>query len=186
MTETYGTEFFAGRSHTVTASAAIVVPAVCELLSPRSMLDVGCGKGEWLQEFRSCGVEDVVGVDIAAPDEMWYFRRDLTEPLEFKRTFDLVVCLEVGEHLPPEAAETLVESCVHHSNTVLFSAAVPGQEGKGHINCQPHEYWHAYFSLYEFDVLDVVRPRIQHPQVSAWYRDNIFLYVHGSHEHVSG
>lgn len=56
---------------------------------------------------------------------------------------------------------------------------VPGQEGKGHINCQPHEYWHAYFSLYEFEHLDSIRPLIQDSRVSPWYRDNIFLYVHG-------
>jgi 2-polyprenyl-3-methyl-5-hydroxy-6-metoxy-1,4-benzoquinol methylase len=35
---------------------------------------------------------------------------DLTKPLELDRTFDLVVSLEVAEHLPWACAETFVRS----------------------------------------------------------------------------
>jgi hypothetical protein len=121
----------------------------------------------------------IVGVDIAAPDYRPNFiRRDLTEPLDvLGRRYDLVVCLEVGEHLPEEAAGTLVESLVRHGDTVLFSAAVPGQAGKGHINCQPHGYWHGLFDGHGYAMSDTVRPLISRDgRVSPWYRDNIFLY----------
>jgi SAM-dependent methyltransferase len=170
----YEAEFFAGRSETVTASARVAVPPVCDLLSPQSVLDVGCGQGEWLEEF-SKYCPDVFGVDIAAPEP--YLRHDLNYPLDLERTFDLVVCLEVGEHLPPAAADVLVDTLSRHSENVLFSAAVPGQEGKGHINCQPHVYWHSKFLARGYLVEDSVRPLIAHPDVSPWYRDNIFLYV---------
>ena len=172
----YDKSFFAGRSETVALSASVVVPVVKNMISPTSVLDIGCGQGEWLEAF---GLDDSFGVDISAPEGEKFKGWDLRHPLELGRTFDLVLCLEVGEHLPAEAAEQLVESCVRHSNTVLFSAAVPGQAGKGHINCQPHEYWHAYFSLYEFEPLDSIRPLIQDSRVSPWYRDNVYLYVHG-------
>lgn len=173
----YDQSFFAGRSETVALSASVVAPVVKDLLAPRSVLDVGCGQGEWLEAF---ALDDMFGVDIAAPEGEHFAARDLRHPLDLGRTFDLVVCLEVGEHLPAECAEQLVESCVRHGNTVLFSAAVPGQEGKGHINCQPHEYWHAYFSLYEFETLDIVRPLIANDgRVSDWYRRNMFVYAHG-------
>ncbi len=176
MTEIYDKSFFAGRSETVALSASVVVPVLMDLISPRSVLDIGCGQGEWIDAFP---IDDKLGVDIAAPEGEKFKAVDLRHPLKLGRTFDLVLCLEVGEHLPAEAAEQLVESCVRHSNTVVFSAAVPGQEGKGHINCQPHEYWHAYFSLFEFEFLDSIRPLIQDGRVSTWYRDNTFLYVHG-------
>ena len=179
MTDIYTPAFFAEHHGTVTLSASVVVPIVMEQLAPTSMLDIGCGWGEWLQAFRSCGVEDVAGVDIAAPDEMWYFRRDLTEPLDLGRAFDLVVCLEVAEHLPESAADTLVDTIDRHAiHAVLFSGAVPGQEGLHHVNCQPHEYWHEKFEQRGFIVTDPLRPLIAHnPYVSPWYRNNTFVYV---------
>jgi len=169
----YDTEFFtSGRSETASLSASVVVPVLYDLFQPQSVLDVGCGQGEWLSAFP---ITDREGVDIAAPP--WLTRVDLREPLHLGRTFDLVLCLEVAEHLPPEHAEDLVNTCVRHSDTVVFSGAVPGQEGIGHINCQPHEYWHLCFKIRGYRMLDPVRPRIQHPRVSPWYRDNIFVYV---------
>lgn len=176
MTTTYGPEFFVGRTETVVLSASVVVPLVAELVDPLSVLDVGCGYGEWMEAFWATGA-DVHGVDIAAPDGEQFQRHDLTEPLELGREFDLVVCLEVAEHLPEAAADTLIDTLARHGNSILFSGAVPGQEGKGHINCQPHHYWHAKFEERGFATFDVVRPLIAHDlRVSPWYRENVFLY----------
>jgi SAM-dependent methyltransferase len=171
----YGPEFFAGRSETVARSASAVAPIVYDIVRPRSMLDVGCGQGEWLEAF---SLPDMLGVDIAAPEGESFLRHDLTVPLDLGRTFDLVVSLEVGEHLPGEAADTLVASIVRHAGTIMFSAAVLGQEGIGHINCQPHEYWHEKFAAHGYEVEDSVRPLIANNlSVSPWYRNNIVLYV---------
>jgi SAM-dependent methyltransferase len=177
MTETlYGPGFFVERHSTVTASAAVVVPLIVELLQPRSVLDVGCGQGEWMDAF---DVDvDVFGVDISAPEDEAFIRCDLTEPLDLGKRFDLALCLEVGEHLPALAADTLVDSLVRHAPAVVFSAAVPGQEGKGHINCQPHEYWHEKFAARGYEMSDPFRPRLAGDQrVSSWYRENTFLYA---------
>jgi hypothetical protein len=120
----------------------------------------------------------MLGVDIAAPEGESFLRHDLTVPLDLGRTFDLVISLETGEHLPGEAADMLVASIVRHAGTIMFSAAVPGQEGKGHINCQPHEYWHEKFAALGFQVCDLIRPLIAGDwRVSPWYRDNTFLYT---------
>lgn len=145
-----------------------------DLYEPRSVMDVGCGKGEWLEAF---GLDDMCGIDIAAPDDLLFFRYDLVEPIDMGRYFDLVLSLEVGEHLPASAVQNYVNTLTRHSDTVVFSAAVPGQEGIGHINCQPHEFWHEQFAERGFEVADVIRPRIQDHRVSPWYRNNIFAYV---------
>ena len=176
MTSLYGREFFAGRSPTVIRSADVVAPIIHTLFAPSSVLDVGCGKGEWMSAFSALGAS-VFGVDIAAPDGDLYLCHDLTTHFDLGRTFDLAVCLEVGEHLPEDAADTLVDSLVRHSDRVLFSAAVVGQEGVGHINCQPHEYWHDKFAARGYAMDDPVRPLMAGDQrVSPWYRDNIFVY----------
>jgi methyltransferase family protein len=178
---TYGPEFFKDRSVTVMASAVGLVPALCGLLSPSSVLDVGCGQGEWVEAFKVYCCEDVLGVDIAAPEGENYLRVDLTERLGLGRVFNLALCLEVGEHLPESAADTLIDTLATHSDTVVFSAAVVGQEGTGHINCQPHEYWHEKFEARGYAMEDTIRPLIAMDwRISPWYRSNVFLYRRGS------
>ena len=89
-------------------SARRVVPLVLELIHPRSVVDVGCGVGTWLSVFREHGVEDVRGIDIEGVAGLLeipldqFLAHDLTRPIEPDRQFDLVVCLEVAEHLPPD------------------------------------------------------------------------------------
>jgi len=173
VTETYGPEFFAGRSEMVRESANAAVPVLMELFNPLSVLDVGCGKGEWLEAFP---VDQKCGVDIAA-EEPWIVH-DLTVPLGLPRTYDLVLCVEVGEHLPEDSADTLVDTCAKHSRTVVFGSAVPGQGGAGHVNEQPHEYWHEKFNQRGYATLDCIRPKLAgRYDVKPWYRNNMFAYV---------
>src|SRR5258708_40091127 len=44
-------------------SARVVVPMVVALTHPSSVLDIGCGRGAWLGEFRAHGVSEIVGLD---------------------------------------------------------------------------------------------------------------------------
>ena len=182
MTDIYTPAFFAEHHMTTALSASIVAPLVKDMLVWKTLLDVGCGQGEWLEAF---DIEDSVGVDIAAEHSDFVFPEgvvcdvhDLTEPLYLGRAFDLVICLEVAEHLPESAADTLVDTIARHAiDAVLFSAAVPGQEGLHHVNCQPHEYWHEKFEQRGFVTTDPIRPLIVHnPYISPWYRNNIFVY----------
>jgi hypothetical protein len=54
--------------------------------------------------------------------------------MSLPKTFDLTLCLEVGEHLPQNAANILIESLCALSEVIVFSAAIPGQGGQRHIN----------------------------------------------------
>jgi hypothetical protein len=170
----YGTEFFAGRSDHVRQSAWIVASVIDDILHPHSLLDVGCGQGEWLEAF---GLTDCCGLDIGAPDGDPFLRVDLTQPIDLERKYDMVLCLETGEHLPESAAGTLVDTLVRHGDHIVFSAATPGQDGYGHINCQPHIYWHSKFLERDYLVVDDIRPIIEADErVKPWYRRNIFRY----------
>jgi hypothetical protein len=181
----YDDAFFRYIQEGSTRSAQSVVPLVTNVLGVKSVLDIGCGAGAWLREYRNQAVTDYLGVDgdyvdqetVLIPTENFH-AQNITQPFDLRRRFDIAQCLEVGEHIPQSASETLVENLVKHSKMVLFSAAFPGQGGENHINEQPYEFWRALFQRHGYKPFDFVRPAIEKcTGVEAWYRHNIILYV---------
>jgi len=64
-------------------------------------------------------------------------------------------------------------------NIILFSAAIPGQEGTHHINEQYPSYWRTLFGKNDFVPIDCVRRKVwTNKNVAWWYKQNIMLYVH--------
>ena len=92
--------------------------------------------------------------------------------------YDLAICLEVAEHLPPANSRHLVRQLTSAAPQVLFSAAPPGQGGEGHINCQPLSYWRKIFEEFGFRMLDPFRPKLRdNRRVAWWYRQNMVLFA---------
>jgi Methyltransferase domain len=164
-----------------------VVPVVNKLLQPTSVLDVGCGVGVWLDEWDSAGVSDVQGVDGNYVDRKAlhipldkFTPADLQQSFSLGRKFDLVQTLEVAEHLDEAYADTFVESLTRHSDTILFSAAIPGQGGTHHVNEQWPSYWAKKFAEAGYTAYDVIRPQIwDDPKIKVFYRTNTLLYARG-------
>ena len=192
----YTTEFFDRHREWSFQSAKQVVPLVTELVQPASVVDVGCGDGTWLQIFMEQGVQDTLGIDgdyvgsasLQIPSNC-FVSHDLTKPLlsAVTRTFDLVVSLEVGEHLPADDAEGFVSTLTSLGPIVLFSAAAPNQGGTEHVNEQWPEYWASLFKQHGYVVVDCIRRRIWKDQrVQWWYRQNILLFVRHGHHAKSG
>lgn len=166
-------------------SAKVVVPLVLRELSPLSVLDVGCGAGAWLSEYRDRGIADYLGVDGAYVQRgsllisaEKFQTQDVAQEFDLGRQFDIVQCLEVGEHLPMASSRTLVENLTKHGRRILFSAATPGQGGENHINEKTLEFWRLLFAERNYRPFDLFRPTIKRMSVvESWYRRNIMLYV---------
>ena len=133
-------------------SAELMIAFVRRFLHVSSVLDVGCGRGVWVDEWRRAGVKDALGVDgsYVDPDRLAVPAKhmavlDVSTPFRLKRSFELVQSLEVAEHIPASKADTFVDNLVAHGDIIMFSAAVPGQGGEFHVNEQPYEYWHASY-----------------------------------------
>ena len=169
-------------------SARIVLPLVVQACEVKGLLDVGCGAGAWLSVAHSLGLQEIAGIDgdyvdrsLLLIDATHFTPHDISKPFDAGRTFDLVQCLEVAEHVPPASSGTLVNNIVRHGPLVLFSAAVPGQGGEDHINEQPYEYWRDLFAACGYRLFDFVRPRVaDKPEVEPWYRYNLMLFAHDS------
>jgi SAM-dependent methyltransferase len=181
----YDKSFFTKLENNSAQSALTVVPIVADFIKPRSVIDVGCGTGMWLRAWHEAGVEHYLGVEgpyvekemVKIPPEKILFR-DLKQPTGITERFDLAMSVEVGEHLPDANAAGFVKELTSLSDVILFSAALPGQEGTYHINLQYPEYWAAHFKKFNYVPVDCIRPFIwNNPAVEYWYQQNILLFV---------
>lgn len=183
-TSPYTNDFFNNRKSPL-SSAEVIVPLVLKLVHPRSIVDVGCGTGDFLCIFKKNGVKDILGIDgnwvdpkkLKIPEESFQ-SANLENPLNINKKFDLVVSLEVAEHLPDKSAESFIENLTDLGSIILFSAAVPLQGGRHHVNEQWPEYWKKIFNKKDYVLIDPFRKKLwDNAEVSYWYAQNIFLFV---------
>ncbi len=168
-------------------SASLVWDFLFQHYRPNSILDVGCGSGEWLKEAQVRGVKKLVGLDGAWVQnifknysEIGFIPANLEEDLPVVEPgFELAVCLEVAEHLSSKQGHALVKFLCHASDIILFGAAIPGQEGEHHINEQWPQYWERLFETQGYTLIDCIRPHLwNQSKVKWWYRQNTFVYIH--------
>jgi 2-polyprenyl-3-methyl-5-hydroxy-6-metoxy-1,4-benzoquinol methylase len=130
---------------------ARIADRIIEDIAPRTVLDAGCAMGFLVEALRDRGVE-AFGIDISeyalaqARDDMsGYVRRAaITDPLD--RDYDLIVCIEVLEHLTPDEGEAALDNLCAHASEVLFSSSPTDFREPTHMNVRPTSYWVAQFS----------------------------------------
>jgi hypothetical protein len=186
----YDATFYAAHASDSHAAATIVLPKTLALLERcgypvRSAVDVGAGVGPWLAVARQHGIADILALEgpwvrelaAAIPAESYAFS-DLGRPLAIGRRFELCLCLEVAEHLPPTGAGQLVDNLVGLSDVILFSAAIPCQGGRHHLNEQWPAYWADLFAARDYTLWDGLRWSIwQDARIPYWYRQNLLVFV---------
>jgi SAM-dependent methyltransferase len=182
----YNKKFWERRASGAEDSARACVPEILRLWPGNSIVDVGCGQGHWLREFMRLGIHDVIGIDgdyvleqggLVIPAEK-FVAHNLNERITLRRRFDLALCLEVAEHLSSRCAAGLVSALTELAPIVVFSAAIPGQGGVGHINEQWPWYWENLFAERGFASLDPLRQVLwQNPRVASWYQQNLVVFA---------
>lgn len=185
FTGTYSEEWMIANNVEAAKSAQIIVPLILSFVHPQSIVDVGCSYGTWLYSFMEHGIYDVLGIDnqhinkerLKIPESN-FLAHDLTKEIKIGRQFDLVISLEVAEHLPPENAENFVKFLTQLGPIIYFSAAIPRQVGLNHVNGQWPDFWSGLFRKRGFVTIDCIRKIIwDNKDVGFWYKQNSLFFV---------
>jgi cyclopropane fatty-acyl-phospholipid synthase-like methyltransferase len=124
--------------------------------APKSMADIGCGKGWAVKFFSDVGVV-ARGYDGShAAINYFYSHIQKYNPKNQKdqgmllhhdfetgsisQRYDLIWSAEFVEHVDEKFVPNLVHSMTPNKALFLLHG-LPGQQGHHHVNCQPSEYW---------------------------------------------
>ena len=175
----YNKEFYRNRDKRTKHAARTILPLIFSKYQIYSVVDFGCGVGTWLGVCKELGASEALGIEGDWIDETMVstsfelHNADLKSPICLSKKYDLTISLEVAEHVPESNADDFVNSLSESSDLVLFSAAVVGQGGKGHVNEQNQSYWVEKFLSRGFSCLDVIRPKIwDDEKIDTWYKQN--------------
>lgn len=126
-----------------------------EGINPTSVLDAGCAMGLLVEVLRNRGIE-TFGIDISEyaigqviPEVKPFCQvASILDP--FPRRYDLIVTIEVLEHIPANLAEKAIANLCAHTDDVLFSSTPLDFNEPSHINAQPVEHWAELFARQGF------------------------------------
>jgi len=146
--ELYDEEYFKFNTADSSPMAEFLVPQIVDHLGIKAVLDVGCANGHWLSCYERAGV-DIMGIEGSSHaftnllvDKTKVVKFDLRNNFPHNKDVDLVMSIEVAEHLEPEYADVFVDTLTkHRAKYIIMTAAIPDQVGTGHYNCQPKDYW---------------------------------------------
>lgn len=164
-------------------------------INPSSVLDAGCAMGFLVEKLREYGI-DAYGLDISN-----YAISQLHESIrpycwvgsvseELNRNYDLIVCIEVLEHLPKKEALVAIENFCKHTQMVLFSSSPFDYSESTHLNVNPVDYWseqfakHGFVRDWDFDATIVTpwavlyrKSNLTLPYVVKNYEKKYFLFL---------
>ena len=180
----YPADFYQNRGAHTAHAASRILGALPAGLPRRSIADIGCGTGTWLAAALADGAEAAFGIEGAwvtpamlDDGRITFIPQDLEQAFTLPR-IDLALSLEVAAHLSPARAESFVADLAALAPAILFSAAIPGQGGVGHLNEQWQSWWANRFAWHGYLAYDVIRPAIwTDDAIPAWYRQNVVLYL---------
>jgi len=129
---------------------------ILENYNIQSMLDVGSGLGFTSEWFIAHGV-NVISIEGLTENvinsKVKTIEHDLTKSPFILTEIDMVICIEVVEHICEQFLDNLLKTLCC-GKFLLMTHAVPGQKGYHHVNCQLSEYWISHIESRGFKLLN--------------------------------
>lgn len=143
------------RNETWLAFFGVIADRVVSDINPKRVLDAGCATGMLVEALRARGL-DALGIDLSsfaiqsAPETLRPYLREGSIAEPFGERFDLIVCIEVLEHMPAEDAHRAIANIASHTDDVLFSSTPFDYKEPTHVNVRMPEEWAEAFARHGF------------------------------------
>lgn len=124
-------------------------------IGPSTVLDAGCAIGLLVESLRARGA-DASGIDLSSyaigqvHESVRAYCHHGSIADELPRQYDLIVSIEVLEHMPARAAEAAIANFCRHTDDVVFSSSPSDYKEPTHVNVHPPEYWASEFARHGF------------------------------------
>lgn len=147
--------FFGAIADRIVREVLAAAPGVAGEQSRARVLDAGCALGLLVESLRTRGV-DAEGIDVSdyaiqqAHESVRQHCRVGSIAGELPRRYDLIVCIEVTEHMPADQAEAAIANLCRHTDDILFSSSPTDYGEATHVNVRPPEYWAELFARHGF------------------------------------
>ncbi len=188
----YDNEFFKENKLEGLKMAGWFIPALQKVVGFHSLADIGCGTGHYLKYCLENGITDVFGLEGSphafeslAVDKKFVVMHDLRKPYAFNRKWNVAISIEVAEHVDRLYTNNYIKILTDASDTVVLTAAQPGQGGTAHVNEQKPEWWKKQFARVNF-TLDEARTKalkseihqaeISGKFVTIWFEPNVLVF----------
>ncbi len=128
--------------------------------TPRTVADVGCAFGLLTEALVDLRI-DAYGFDVS-PYAISQGREDIKDrlmvhsimdPIPLRaggRKYDMAICIEVLEHLPPDMTDQAIDNLCACTDRILFSSSPDDFDEPTHFNVLPTEVWLEKFAQRDF------------------------------------
>ena len=166
----------------------ILAPILLEFIKEsgcETAYDIGCGDGSYTKLLNNGGIpcigydgnpetQNIAGygcgvLDFSQPVELW--------------SRDLVLCLEMGEHVPEKYEDVLIANLTSCADKmIILSWAVKGQRGLGHVNCRNNEYIINKFTERGFAYYGASSDYLRSRTYCSWFRNTIMVFIKNDYD----
>ena len=148
-----------------------VATQIVHQFSPQTALDAGCAIGMLVEALRNYGVA-AEGFDISeyavsqVPDHLkpYVSIDNVLNPNAVTKHYDVIICIEVLEHLSEAEADVAIANLSRWGNTVVFSSTPDDFSEPTHVNVQKPGYWIERFAQHGL----IYAPELDASYISAW------------------
>lgn len=145
----------------------------------KTFIDIGCGAGGYTKRLIQAGYDcqgfDGCPLTPEITDNVCKVA-DFADPQDLG-VFDVVLSLEVGEHIPKEYEQIFIDNLVRASKKyIVISWGVVGQPGIGHVNCQNNDYVIAEIEKRGFIFDKKKSEQLRKKSTFPWFANTVMVY----------
>lgn len=168
------------RNHYFDEGLCAALVQLLRLNNLKECLDIGCGDGSYTKFLRLNGI-NCVGVDSARDTvERTHgvgYQANLCDTLPAVLGKEMVLCLEVGEHIEKKYEDAVLRNLARLTKKILvLSWAVPGQAVEGHVNCQTNAYIKGRLQSVGFSCSDQTEESLRRVAKLPWLKNTLMVF----------